>query len=179
MHFRNNETDFWKWCRHHLKRAKSIIKAYDKIESTDYSIKNIKQYKDAKEIVEQYEVLKCSLTEEQNQLLEKSLINNESFTYNIKTFNNIDEIMRNWSRICFPKHNLKLKSITKIEVSKAIKNQRLYHDMSLKFVADLLSISEATLKSYETGTRLERLDVIYGLSQIYNMTIDDLMKCGL
>jgi len=179
MHFRNNETDFWKWCRHHLKRAKSIIKSYDKIESTDYRIKNIKQYKDAKEIVEQYEVLKCSLTEEQNQLLEKSLINNESFTYNIKTFNNIDEIMRNWSRICFPKHNLKLKSISKIEVGKAIKYQRLYHDMSSKFVADLLNISEATLKSYETGTRLARLDVIYGLSQIYNTTINDLIQKSL
>jgi len=176
MFFRNNETDFWKWCRHYLKQAKYVIKVYDNIENTDYRIKNIKQYKDAKEIIEQYEVLKYSLTEEQNQLLEKSLINNESFKYDIRTFNNIDEIMRNWSQICFPKHKLKLKSISKIEVGKAIKNQRLYHDMSLKFVADLLNISQATLKSYESGTRLARLDVIYGLSQIYNMTIDDLIK---
>jgi len=175
MYFRNNETDFWKWCRYDLKRAKSIIRAYDNIECIDYRIKNIKQYKDAKEIIEQYEVLKCSLTEEQNQLLQKSMINNKSFTYNIKTFNNIDEIMRNWSQICFPKHKFKIKSISKIEVGNAIKNQRLYHDMSLKFVADLLNINEATLKSYETGTRLARLDVIYGLSQIYNMKIDDLI----
>ena len=49
--------------------------------------------------------------------------------------------------------------------------------MSLKFVADLLDISESTLKSYETGTRLVRLDVIYGLSQIYNTTIDELILC--
>jgi transcriptional regulator with XRE-family HTH domain len=49
--------------------------------------------------------------------------------------------------------------------------------MSLKFVANLLNISEATLKSYESGTRFVRLDVIYGLSQIYNMTIDDLIGC--
>lgn len=96
--------------------------------------------------------------------MEESLINNKSFKYNIKTFNNIDEIMRNWSRICFPKNKLKLKSISKIEVSKAIKNQRLSNDMSLKFVAELLHISEATLKSYEMGTRLVRLDVIYQLS---------------
>lgn len=47
--------------------------------------------------------------------------------------------------------------------------------MSSKFVADLLNISEATLKSYEIGIRLARLDVIYGLSQIYNMTIDELI----
>lgn len=179
MHFRNNETDFWNWCRHYLRRAKSVIKVYDSIESTSYRIKNIKSYKEAKEIMEQYEVLKCSLSDEQILLLEESLINNKIFKYNIKTFNNIDEIMRNWSRICFPKHKLKLKSIDKKEIGKAIKHQRLYHGMSLKFVANLLSISGATLKSYETGTRLPRLDVIYGLSQIYNMTIDDLIHGNL
>jgi len=179
MHFRNNETDFWNWCRHYLRRAKSVIKVYDSIESTSYRIKNIKSYKETKEILEQYEVLKCSLSDEQNLLLEESLINNKSFKYNIKTFNNIDEIMRNWSQICFPKHKPKIKSIDKKEIGKSIKDQRLYHGMSLKFVANLLSVSEATLKSYETGTRLPRLDVIYGLSQIYNMTIDDLIHGNL
>ena len=176
MHFRNNETDFWNWCRYYLRRAKSVILAYNNIDSTSYLIKNIKQYKDAKEIWEQYEVLKHSLTEEQNILLERSLINNQDFKYNIKTFNNIDEIMRNWSRICFPKHKIKLKSIDKKEIGKSIKEQRLYHDMPLKFVANLLNISEATLKSYEMGIRLVRLDVIYQLSQIYDITIDDLIN---
>jgi DNA-binding transcriptional regulator YiaG len=175
MLFRNNETDFWKWCRHYLRNAKSIINSYDSIVSTDYRINNIKKYKEAKEILEQYEILKCSLSDEQNELLEKSLINNEELKYNFKTFNNLDEIMKNWSRICFPKHKLKLKSIDKIKIGKSIKEQRLYHDMSLKFVADLLNISEATLKGYEMGTRLVRLDVVYSLSQIYNMTIDELI----
>mgnify|MGYP000595623740 CR=1 FL=1 len=176
MHLRNNETDFWNWCRHYLRRAKSVIKAYDSIESTSYRNKNIKKHKEAKEILEQYEILKYSLSEEQNQLLEKSLIKNEELKYNFDTFNNIDEIMRNWSRICFPKHKLKLKSIDKVKTGKSIKEQRLDHGMSLKFVAELLHISEATLKSYEMGTRLVRLDVIYQLSQIYNMSIDDLIN---
>ncbi|MDY0277933.1 MAG: helix-turn-helix transcriptional regulator [Acholeplasma sp.] len=176
MYFRNNETDFWNWCRHYLRRAKSVIKAYDSINSADYRIKNIKKYKEAKEILEQYEILKCSLSDQQNELLEKSLINNEELKYNFKTFNNLDAIMRNWSRICFPKHKLKLKSIDKVKIGKLIKEQRLDHGMSLKFVAELLHISEATLKSYEMGTRLVRLDVIYQLSQIYNMSIDDLIN---
>ena len=175
MYFRNNETDFWNWCRHYLRRAESVIKAYDSIDSTSYRIKNIKKYKEAKEILEQYEILKCSLSDEQNQLLEKSLINNKELKYNFDTFNNLDEIMRNWSRICFPKHKLKLKSIDKKEIGKLIKEQRLYHGMSLRFVADLLNISEATLKSYETGNTLVRLDVMCRLSQIYNTTIDDLI----
>lgn len=125
MYFRNNETDFWNWCRHYLRRAKSVIKAYDSINSADYRIKNIKKYKEAKEILEQYEILKCSLSDQQNELLEKSLINNEELKYNFKTFNNLDAIMRNWSRICFPKHKLKLKSIDKVKIGKLIKEQRL------------------------------------------------------
>jgi DNA-binding XRE family transcriptional regulator len=176
MHFRNNETDLWNWCRHYLRRAKSVIKAYDNIENTSYRIKNIKSYQEAKEILEQYEVLKCSLSDEQKLFLDKSLINNEGFKYNFETFNHIDEIMRNWSRICFPKHKLKLNSIDKKEIGKVIKEQRLYHGMSLKFVAELLHISEATLKSYEMGTRLVRLDIVYQLSQIYNMSIDNLIQ---
>ena len=176
MYFRNNETDFWNWCRHYIKRAKSVIKVYDSIESTSYRIKNIKSYQEAKEILEQYEILKCSLSDEQNQLLEKSLINNEELKHNFETFNNLDEIMRNWSRICFLKHKLKLKFIDKVKIGKAIKNQRLYHGMSLKFVAELLHISESTLKSYEIGVRLVRLDVMYGLSQIFNTTIDNLIQ---
>jgi DNA-binding XRE family transcriptional regulator len=175
MHFRNNETDFWNWCRHYLRRAKSVIKAHDSIDSADYRIKNIKKYKEAKEILEQYEILKYSLSYEQNQLLEKSLINNEKLKHNFETFNNLDEIMRNWSRICFSRHKLKLKSIDKIKIGKTIKEQRLYHDMTLKFLAELLHISESTLKSYEMGTRLVKLNVMYQLSQIYNMTIDDLI----
>jgi DNA-binding XRE family transcriptional regulator len=179
MYFRNNETDFWNWCRHYLRRAKSVIKAYDSIDSTSYRIKNTKKYKEAKEILEQYEILKCSLSDQQNQLLEKSLINNEELKHNFETFNNLDEIMRNWSRICFPKHKLKLKSIDKVKIGKSIKEQRLYHGMSLKFVAEHLHISEATLKGYEMGTRLVRLDVIYQLSQIFNMTIDELVHNNL
>jgi hypothetical protein len=179
MHFRNNETDFWNWCRHYLRRANSIVRTYDKIGSADYRIKNIRQYNEAKEVLEQYEILKYSLTEEQNQLLEKSLINNESFRYNIRTFNNIDVIMKSWSHICFPKNKPKIKSIDKKEIGKSIKKQRLYHEMSLKFVANLLNVSEETLKSYETGARLVRFDVIYGLSQIYGVSIDDLINNSL
>lgn len=85
MYFRNNETDFLNWCRHYLRRAKSVIKVYDSIDSTSYRIKNIRKYKEAIEIMEQYEILKCSLSNEQNELLEESLINNKQLKYNFET----------------------------------------------------------------------------------------------
>ena len=148
MYFRNNETDFWNWCRHYLRRAKSVIKAYDSINSADYRIKNIKKYKEAKEILEQYEILKCSLSDQQNELLEKSLINNEELKYNFKTFNNLDAIMRNWSRICFPKHKLKLKSIDKVKIGKLIKEQRLEQKNVLLSLKDSHYLISQQLNTY-------------------------------
>lgn len=178
MHFRNNSTDFWNWCRHYVRRAKSIIKVHENINDVNYQIRNKKHYDEAKEIVNQYEVLKYSLNNEQNQLLEESLINNkvkpEYSDYNAT--NNLKVVQSNWQKICFPKTKQKLKNIDKVKIGKALKQERLFQGWSIKFVAELLRISEATLKSYEEGKRLVRLDVVYQLSQIYDVSVDELIK---
>lgn len=86
------------------------------------------------------------------------------------------KIVRNWSKICFPKINTKIKTLDKKQIGKAIKEQRLFNGYSLKHVADLVQINESTLRSYEEGTRLVRLDVIYKLAQIYNLNTDTLIE---
>ena len=179
MFFRNNETDFSKWCRHYVRRAKAIIRYHDNINDTNFLIRNKDQYNEAKVIIKQYEVLKYSLTVEQNELLEKCFIKNEYMDYNYKNFNNYDEIINNWSKICFPKFNPKIKSIDKKKIGIVIKDQRLFHCYTLKFVADILKISEATLKRYEEGTRLVRLDALHGLAQIYDIGVDEIIDNSL
>lgn len=123
MHFRNNSTDFWNWCRHYVRRAKSIIKVHENINDVNYQIRNKKRYDEAKEILNQYEVLKYSLSNEQNQLLEEWLINNkvkpEYSDYNAT--NNLKVIQYNWQKICFPKTKQKLKTIDKVKIGKALK----------------------------------------------------------
>lgn len=99
--------------------------------------------------------------------------------YNYKNFNNYDKIRNNWSKICFPKFNPKIKSIDREKIGIVIKDQRLFHCYTLKFVADLLEISEATLKCYEEGTRLVRLDVVHGLAQIYDIGVDEIIDNSL
>lgn len=179
MLFRNNGSDFSKWCRHYVRRAKAIIRFHDNINDVNFLIRNKDQYNEAKEIIKQYEVLKCSLTVEQNELLEKCFIKNEYMDYNYKNFNNHREIRNNWSEICFPKYKPKIKSIDKKKIGIVIKDQRLFHCYTLKFVADLLEISETTFKSYEEGTRLVKLDVIYGLAQIYDIGVDEIIDNSL
>ncbi len=92
MFFRNNETDFSKWYRHYVRRAKVIIRYHDNINDINFHIRNKDLYNEAKEIIKQYEVLKCSLTVEQNELLEKCLNKNEYTDYNYKNFKNYDEV---------------------------------------------------------------------------------------
>ncbi|SRR5690554_5477562 len=177
MHFRNNSTDFWNWCRHYVRRAKSIISVHDNVNNTNFRIRNRKEYEEAKEIISQYEILKCSLNNEQNCLLEEWLINNKGKPgYNYNTFNNLDIIQYNWQKICFPKTKPKIKAIDKVKIGKALKRERQFQGLSIRFVAELLNISESTLKSYEEGNRLVRLDVIYQLSQIYDVSVDDLIR---
>lgn len=89
--FRNNEDGFRKWCRHYIRRSKEIVRYYDKIDETGFLIRNKEQYDEAKVIIRQYEVLKCSLTADQNELLENCFINNQPMPYNYKTFQNQDE----------------------------------------------------------------------------------------
>ena len=55
----------------------------------------------------------------------------------------------------------------------------MFHCYTLKFVAELLEVSETTLKSYEEGTRLVRLDVIHGLAQIYDIGVDEIIDNSL
>ena len=177
MHFRNNHTDFWNWCRHYVRRAKSIIRVHDNSDNTCFRIRNKKTYEKAYEIINQYELLKLSLNDEQNDFLENSLINNvKPRKYNFKTFNNIDAIQYNWQKICFPEHKPKIKTLDKVKVGYMLKQERLFQGWSVKFVAELINISEATLKSYEEGRRLVRLDVVYQLSQIYDINIDYLIN---
>jgi len=43
-------------------------------------------------------------------------------------------------------------------------------------VADQLRINESILRNYELGNRLPRIHILYGLSQIYKLSVDDIIK---
>ena len=178
MHFRNNSNDFWNWCRHYIRRAKEIIKVHENINDVNYQVRNKKYYDEAREILRQYETLKYSLNNDQNKILEEWLIKGlikpgyNDFNAN----NNFMIIKSNWQRICFLKTKQVFKEIDRVKIGKALKKERLFQGMSLKLVSELINISEVTLKSYEEGKRLVSLDVVYQLSKLYNVNIEDLIE---
>lgn len=64
-----------------------------------------------------------------------------------------------------------LEEITNEEVGAAIKKAREYKCRSRKEVAELIGISQDTLKAYETGKRTLPFDVCYKLIQLYEFDI--------
>lgn len=68
-----------------------------------------------------------------------------------------------------------LKTISKEEIGSKIKSLRINKGYTRKQVADITGISDATIKAYENGERMLRLDVAYMLIQIYGVELSDLV----
>ena len=67
---------------------------------------------------------------------------------------------------------------TKFDINKLcsnIKKYRLKNNMTQKELAQKLSFSDRTISSYETGKRLITIDVLISLSQLFNVTLDELV----
>ena len=84
-------------------------------------------------------------------------------------------IFDNWQEICFPGRQYQLKTITKEQIGEKIKALRIRSGYTRKKVADIIEISEPTLKAYENGDRMLRFDVAYLLTQVYNVSLNELL----
>ncbi len=84
-------------------------------------------------------------------------------------------ILENWQEICFPGRKYQLKTITKEQIGEKIKALRISCGYTRKQVADITGICEATLKAYENGDRMLRLDVAYLLAQVYELGLNQLI----
>ena len=68
-----------------------------------------------------------------------------------------------------------MKTVDKYLLGRAIKVEREDAGISRKQAADLLQINEKTLSAYESGERLVRVDVLYGMAQIYETSMDSII----
>lgn len=62
-------------------------------------------------------------------------------------------------------------------VGEKIKEFRLKRGMSQEELADLLGTTKQTVSRYETGERKANQDILFKLSEIFNVSIDEL-KCN-
>ena len=57
-----------------------------------------------------------------------------------------------------------------------IKRLRIKNNVSRTQISNLLKINLKTLSAYENGDRLVKIDVLYGLSLLFNTSIDEIIS---
>ena len=174
-YFRKNETDFQKWCRRYVKDSLLHIEYVDRTYRGIMRLFESEEYHEALIIVRQYRVLMASLTDQQREFLEHTLMR-DIYRFDKKGQATYRVIYENWCQICFPKHKSRIKTIDRFLIGKTLKELRLQNELSMSKVAELLNINYATLRAYESGERLVRVDVLYGLSQIYDTSVDRIIE---
>lgn len=172
-YIRSNYNDFYTWCRKKVSYARQVIGYCDKHD--DYKKRYYDEYMREKTILEKYEALQFALSEEENTVL-KLIIENDNIPNDRHTWNLIADIFDCWKETYFSDRRLVLKQLNQEIICDNLKYLRIVNNYSGKYLADLIEIDFSTYKSYESGERLIRIDVLYGLAQIYGYTIEQLLE---
>jgi len=75
-YFCRNERDFFKWCRSYVRRAQQYVELYENEKGDLSRMLGEEEYRESVRIVRQYQILLSSLPPEQQEFLEKYLIDN-------------------------------------------------------------------------------------------------------
>lgn len=171
-YFRPTTSDFWKWCQVYIRRSEEYIKYYEKYYGIDVFLDK-KRYKASVKIQRQFSVLIDSLDNEaRDYLIDKIIYNN--YTWKSHDYL-LDEIYENWKQICFPHGSNGIKKLDPVFVGRTIRIIRMEKGYSVRRVAELLGIDQSTLYGYEMGRAMIRADVLYGLSQIYDVDMNEIV----
>jgi|SRR5690554_815455 len=180
FNIRKNWTSFNNWYKHYIKKAKKINYAHEVAAPNAHLFHEYRkeEMEEAKIILNQLESLNLILTKVEHKVFNECLINKKrikdmSPSYLTQT---IDSIYKKWILICFPDEEVYVKKITPKKLGKVLKEIRLNIGYSVGAVCDQLKINESTLRNYELGNRLPRIDILYGLAEVYKTTIDEIIK---
>jgi plasmid maintenance system antidote protein VapI len=174
--FRNNETDFYKWCHSYVNKALYDVRRFEENDNGLDLILSWNEYLEALEIVRQYLVIKDALDIDHQLFLDDYLLNRKAFDHNKETFIFTKEIYHTWQEVCFPNGKSKIKTVDPFLIGHILRAERIKSTINAKQAAELIGISVKTLYAYEEGLRMIKLDALYRLSQVYNISIDELMK---
>ena len=173
--FRNNQTDFFIWCNRYVPDALRTVDSNEKGHDNYYGpyVTELEYY-DALEIVHQYVVIQAAISLDALIMLEDYLIPGRSYDYNNKNHALADEIYHTWQEVCFPKNRPKLKELDSFMIGHRLRIARKENNISAQKAADLVGINPKTLYAYEEGHRMVKLEVLYKLLQIYDITMEEL-----
>ena len=169
--FRPTTADFRNWCKRYVWLSFDIVIIY---ESSSLLV-NRRDYEFARKIWMQYKVLLASLDKDTRTIFKNTIMSNKAIHYSDKEERIAFHIkFENWKEICFPERKYQLTPVTKEQIGEKIKTLRERKNFTRQYVADIIGISESTLKAYENGDRMLRFDVACLLAQVYQVSLDEL-----
>lgn len=170
---RCNYVEFTKWCRQYIIVSMDVVSYCEKQNNQDYKSRYIDEYKKAKIMVRQYELLKLSISKQKLRLLEECLVGNKELPYRRSTTLFLINIFKQWKKICFKKEKLiEIVELDKKQLAKNLKFLREVYGYSLTEISEIVGISENTMKAYESGTRTVNIVALYSLSKIYSISLE-------
>lgn len=171
-----DESDFFKWYRAYLS-SKEYIKYYKYYYSAERKEKERDDFKEADEIVREYNTFIYSLNENDKEYLNESKVRRH-FDYLVNKLQ--PEILENCKIIVIDskKHNLFEVDIKSLGI--ALRERREFKELYRNGVARFADINVRTLRSYEDGEREIGVIAFYKLMQLYEVgdISDFLMKCS-
>ncbi|ERJ13296.1 helix-turn-helix domain-containing protein [Haloplasma contractile] len=66
-----------------------------------------------------------------------------------------------------------------VKVGEFLKELRFENKLTQKEVAEILIVTPQTISKWELGTSLPSIDMLQSLSQVYNVTVDEIINCQL
>ena len=115
------------------------------------------------------------LNDTQKEILKEYYLNNKTIPWSISTEDK-RIIYNNWEQIVFPNGVSRIKTVDVMIIASTIKEMRKHAGYNREEVAGILNISVATLRKYEDGKSLVRLDILVIMLQIYGSGANELIE---
>ncbi|MFA7059176.1 MAG: helix-turn-helix transcriptional regulator [Bacilli bacterium] len=178
--YRNNEIGFRRWAFTYIKEAERIVEMfplYGRSSEKFYKEKQ-KEYEDAVRVLYEYNSLLLWLDEEETDIFQRAIVKNKiiSDIKGSRVFLLIENVFKKWQTICFKNKKTRIKRIDNKAIGRKLKDIRNENFLTVTAVADALKIAPSTLRNYELGNRTISLNALYGLSQIYGVSIEQVMR---
>jgi len=178
--YRNNEIGFKKWASSYIAEAERIVQIfpnYKHLSESFYKEKQ-KEYKEALKVLDEYKSLLLLLNIEEMEIFKRAIVRNEIIDNINKTKVVLikESLFKKWQIVCFKNKQSQIIKINNKALGDELKRLRAQRYLSVTSVANALNIDPSTLRNYELGHRTISLNALYGLSQIYNVEIEKLIR---
>ena len=163
------EGEIIKWLEAY-RRSREYVRIYKDYLGEEEKLLQREDFIEADRIVREYQILRCSLKDSDKELLERFLTRGESDD-GIKILHSPD-VVANWKTIVLAPGEYSFAPFDPVSFGKKLREFREHKGFYRAEAARYLEISENTLRSYEDGKRIMRVDIFFRTLELYGVSIE-------